>query len=232
MADAAGSDPQDDQRAGREVEARRPRPHPAGRVADVVLFNAKTIVDRSTFTEPAVLPAGMEKVFVGGELVWDGGKPTAARPGRVLMSGHTPANADAGPYQVVDRWARLPSGVRFGEVPGMTIDAAGRVFAFTRAEPPVIEFDASGRVLKTWGANMFVWPIWRTSMGSGNSTFSTPPSAAKNRSSFSMTHSGGITRLTVQACIASAAPRSMVGSGTRTILNFGSAHESSGKRSR
>jgi N-acyl-D-amino-acid deacylase len=129
-----------------------------GAVADIVLFDAKSIADRSTFTDPAVLPAGMDKVFVSGELVWDKGKPTPARPGRVLMSGHTPGNADAGPYQVVDGWARLPSGIRFGEVPGMTIDAAGRVFAFTRAEPPVIEFDASGRVLKTWGEKMFVWP--------------------------------------------------------------------------
>ena len=61
-----------------------------GAIADIVLFNPKTIVDRSTFTDPALLPTGVEKVFVGGELVWDGGKPTPARPGRVLMSGHTP----------------------------------------------------------------------------------------------------------------------------------------------
>src|SRR4051812_39504538 len=129
-----------------------------GAVADIVLFNPKTVVDRSTFTDPAVLPSGMEKVFVGGELVWDGGKPTASRPGRVLMSGHTPVETDAGPYRVVPNWAQLPAGLQLGEVPGMTIDAAGRVFAFTRAEPPVIEFDAAGKVLKTWGEKMFVWP--------------------------------------------------------------------------
>ena len=56
----------------------------AGAIADIVLFNPKTIVDRSTFSEPGILPTGMEKVFVGGELVWDGGKPVAARPGKVL----------------------------------------------------------------------------------------------------------------------------------------------------
>ena len=50
-----------------------------------MLFNPKTVVDRSTFSEPAVLPTGVEKVFVSGELVWDEGKPTAARPGKVLM---------------------------------------------------------------------------------------------------------------------------------------------------
>ncbi len=55
-----------------------------GAIADVVLFNPKTVVDRSTFSEPAVLPTGVDKVFVSGELVWDEGKPTAARPGKVL----------------------------------------------------------------------------------------------------------------------------------------------------
>src|SRR4051794_5350432 len=129
-----------------------------GAVADIVLFNPKTIVDRSTFSDPAVLASGMDKVFVGGELVWDSGKPASARPGRVLMSGHTPSSGDAGAYRVVPGWGQLPPGLQFGEVPGMTIDAPGRVFAFTRAEPPVIEFDASGKVLKTWGDRMFVWP--------------------------------------------------------------------------
>src|SRR3954454_24886838 len=38
-----------------------------GAVADVVLFDANTIVDRSTFTDPAVLPTGVKKVFVNGE---------------------------------------------------------------------------------------------------------------------------------------------------------------------
>ncbi|MGH9144151.1 MAG: amidohydrolase family protein [Vicinamibacterales bacterium] len=130
----------------------------AGAVADIVLFDATTILDRSTFTNPAVLATGVKKVFVGGELVWNSGAPTAARPGKVLMSGHAPADTDAGSYRLVPNWAQLPGGVRFGEVPGMTIDQAGRVFAFTRAEPPVIEFDASGKVLKTWGDRMFVWP--------------------------------------------------------------------------
>jgi N-acyl-D-amino-acid deacylase len=129
-----------------------------GATADVVLLNAKTIVDRSTFTDPAVLPAGVEKVFVAGDLVWDGGKPTAARPGRVLMSGHAPADTDTGIYRLVANWAQLPAPLAWGETPSITLDPTGRVFAFTRAEPPVIELDPSGRLLKSWGAQMFVWP--------------------------------------------------------------------------
>jgi N-acyl-D-amino-acid deacylase len=129
-----------------------------GAIADVVLLNAKTIIDRSTFTDPAVLPTGVEKVFVGGELVWDAGKPSSARPGKVLMSGHTPVDTDAGAYRLVPNWAQLPANLQLGEVPGMTIDPSGRVFAFHRAEPPIVELDASGKVLKTWGEKMFVWP--------------------------------------------------------------------------
>ena len=74
------------------------------------------------------------------------------------MSGHTPVDSDAGAYRLLPNWAQLPADIQLGEVPGMTIDSAGRVFTFTRAEPPIIEFDASGNVLKTWGEKMFVWP--------------------------------------------------------------------------
>jgi N-acyl-D-amino-acid deacylase len=55
-----------------------------GAFADLVLFDPETVIDRSTFAKPFELPAGIEKVFLNGELVWDAGKPTGARPGRVL----------------------------------------------------------------------------------------------------------------------------------------------------
>ncbi len=54
----------------------------AGAIADLVLFNPKTVIDRSTFSDPGILATGIEKVWVGGELVWDGGKVLDARPGR------------------------------------------------------------------------------------------------------------------------------------------------------
>ena len=55
-----------------------------GAFADLVLFDPQTVIDRSTFAKPFELPAGIEKVFVNGEVVWDAGKSTGARPGRVL----------------------------------------------------------------------------------------------------------------------------------------------------
>jgi N-acyl-D-amino-acid deacylase len=55
-----------------------------GAFADLVLFNPETVIDRSTYTNPAALPTGIEKVFVNGVLVWDANKPTNARPGLFL----------------------------------------------------------------------------------------------------------------------------------------------------
>jgi N-acyl-D-amino-acid deacylase len=56
----------------------------AGYVADLVLFDPATVTDNSTYAEPFKLSTGIEKVWVGGALVWDAGKATGARPGRVL----------------------------------------------------------------------------------------------------------------------------------------------------
>jgi N-acyl-D-amino-acid deacylase len=55
-----------------------------GAIADLVLFDPATVVDRSTFEKPQELPVGIEKVFVGGQLVWDSGKATGVRPGVVI----------------------------------------------------------------------------------------------------------------------------------------------------
>jgi N-acyl-D-amino-acid deacylase len=55
-----------------------------GAFADLVLFDPNTVIDRSTFTRPAELPAGIDRVFVNGVIVWEDGKPTGLRPGRVL----------------------------------------------------------------------------------------------------------------------------------------------------
>ena len=55
-----------------------------GQVADLVLFDPVTVIDNATFLEPFKLSSGIDKVWVSGTLAWDNGKPTGARPGRVL----------------------------------------------------------------------------------------------------------------------------------------------------
>ena len=55
-----------------------------GMWADLVLFDPDTVVDRSTFSDPFVLSAGITKVWVNGQLVWSDGAGAGARPGKVL----------------------------------------------------------------------------------------------------------------------------------------------------
>ena len=55
-----------------------------GAYADVTVFDPEGVIDRATFAEPAVPAAGIEHVFVNGDLVWSEGKPTRERPGRAL----------------------------------------------------------------------------------------------------------------------------------------------------
>jgi N-acyl-D-amino-acid deacylase len=55
-----------------------------GLKADLAVFDASTIIDRGTPTEPAQPPTGMRYVVVNGQLVLDQGEVTAARPGRAL----------------------------------------------------------------------------------------------------------------------------------------------------
>jgi N-acyl-D-aspartate/D-glutamate deacylase len=55
-----------------------------GTFADLVLFDPQTVIDRATFAKPQELPVGIQTVFVNGEMVWNDGRPTGSKPGRVL----------------------------------------------------------------------------------------------------------------------------------------------------
>ncbi len=58
-----------------------------GAKADLVLFDPARVIDRSTFAAPKTLSEGIRLVLVNGEPVWEDGKATGRRPGRVLLSG-------------------------------------------------------------------------------------------------------------------------------------------------
>lgn len=56
-----------------------------GYKADLVIFDYGRIDDRATIMEPDLEPEGIEYVFVNGVATVDGGRPTGALPGRVLI---------------------------------------------------------------------------------------------------------------------------------------------------
>jgi N-acyl-D-amino-acid deacylase len=55
-----------------------------GMAADITVFDAERIDEAATFTRPIAPAKGIDTVIVNGEIVWRDGKPTGARPGRLL----------------------------------------------------------------------------------------------------------------------------------------------------
>lgn len=55
-----------------------------GGFADVVIFDADKVIDRSTYEKPFAYSEGIEYVLVNGQVVLEKGKHTGARPGKAL----------------------------------------------------------------------------------------------------------------------------------------------------
>jgi len=81
----------------------------------------------------------------------------------------TQANSAPNPYRMVDGFFKMPAGRSVGSTAGIDVDRDGRsVWAFERCGSttceksptvaPVVKFDASGNVVKSFGAGMFVNP--------------------------------------------------------------------------
>ncbi len=80
-------------------------------------------------------------------------------------------NSQPNPYRTADRWFTLPAGRTMGSSSAVFVAPTGHIWVAERcgvnscAEsqlPPVLEFDAAGKLLKTFGAGMFIFPhgIW------------------------------------------------------------------------
>ena len=77
-------------------------------------------------------------------------------------------NAAPNPYQTIDNWAQLPQGRVWGMAIGVDIDRDGKsVWIFDRCGAktctgsnvaPIQKFDASGKLLTSFGAGMFNFP--------------------------------------------------------------------------
>jgi sugar lactone lactonase YvrE len=72
------------------------------------------------------------------------------------------------PYHAVENWAQLPAGVQWGPVISVTPDAHGNIWVFHRTDPAILEFDPSGKILKSFGTGMFVQAHGLAIDGEGN----------------------------------------------------------------
>ena len=78
-----------------------------------------------------------------------------------------PVNDRPNPYRRTANWAQLPAGLKWGAVIGAEPGPDGNVYVVHRCfenscagrpEPPILKFDSSGRLLKSWGSGGYVFP--------------------------------------------------------------------------
>jgi streptogramin lyase len=76
-------------------------------------------------------------------------------------------NSQPNPYRTVEHWYKLPEGRTMGSTSSVVVAPNGHIWVADRCGvnscagsnlDPVMEFDASGKLLKSFGAGMFVFP--------------------------------------------------------------------------
>jgi streptogramin lyase len=73
----------------------------------------------------------------------------------VSLNGQQPSAGN--PYRLVENWPKLPAGMEMGQVSGVELDGRGNLWVIHRADPPILQFDASGNFLKAFSGS-FVQP--------------------------------------------------------------------------
>ena len=86
-------------------------------------------------------------------------------------------NSQPNPYRTIEDWAKLPEGRPWGSAAGVAVDRHGNIWVAERCGAntcagsnlaPILEFDPSGKLLKSFGAGMFVFPHGITVDKDGN----------------------------------------------------------------
>lgn len=88
-----------------------------------------------------------------------------------------PINDLPNPYDTVRDWAKLPPGTKWAAVTAVEPAPDGSIYVVHRCldnscagrnEPPILKFDRSGNLLKSWGQGMFIFPHGATVDAQGN----------------------------------------------------------------
>jgi sugar lactone lactonase YvrE len=99
----------------------------------------------------------------------------ACSTGRVLAQA---PNSQPNPYRTVEGWAKMPEGRTWGSTSAVEIDRDGKsIWVAERCGasscagsdlPPLLEFDSEGRLVKSFGAGMLLFPHGIHVDGDGN----------------------------------------------------------------
>ncbi|MBZ5611183.1 MAG: peptidyl-alpha-hydroxyglycine alpha-amidating lyase family protein [Acidobacteriia bacterium] len=80
---------------------------------------------------------------------------------------YAPPNDAPNPFHTVAGWAQLPDGRKWGSTAGVDVGSDGNIWAYDRCGAnscadspldPILEFDKSGKVIRHFGAGLFVQP--------------------------------------------------------------------------
>ena len=83
----------------------------------------------------------------GGPYTGDGPSGSArAEPGVNLMNN---------PYRMTENWPTLNPGMKWGPAINFLPDNKGGTWALLRTEPPIVHFDASGKIVQSFGEGLF-----------------------------------------------------------------------------
>jgi N-acyl-D-amino-acid deacylase len=114
-----------------------------GLAADLVLFDAATVVDNATMQAPHAVSTGIKTVWVNGAVVYENGKTTGALPGKVLRR-ERPQSA-ATPQDTIDAFIRAEMkrqgipGVAVAVIHKGTVSAQGYGYANVEHMVPVTD---------------------------------------------------------------------------------------------
>jgi streptogramin lyase len=83
------------------------------------------------------------------------------------LRGQAQPNSQPNPYRTVENWFQLPDGRKMGSTSAVFVAPSGHIWVAERCGAnscvgsdlaPVLEFDPAGKLLRSWGAGMFVFP--------------------------------------------------------------------------
>ena len=83
------------------------------------------------------------------------------------QASYPPPNDLPNPYRMVRNWAQLPDARKWGSTSGVAISPEGNIWTYDRCGgntcagsmlAPILEFEPTGKLLKNFGAGIFIYP--------------------------------------------------------------------------